>query len=96
MYGSTLQSIIGPYKHYRKKDNMAETSSRVNSPLADSTQTYEKLLELLKTKDDTSRFVGLALLKTVLDNGQLVQDTELIHEIWESISPKFIKRLLRA
>ena len=57
---------------------------------------FEKMQGLLKAKDDTSRFVGLALLKTILDNGQLVQDPERIRTLWESISPKFLDRLLRA
>jgi hypothetical protein len=62
----------------------------------DSSATYEKLQDLLKAKDDTSRFVGLALLKTVLDNGQLSKDPERLRILWESISPKFLDRLLRS
>lgn len=58
--------------------------------------TFQKIQDLLKAKDDTSRFVGLALLKTVLDNGQLVQDPERIRILWEALSPKFLDRLLRA
>ncbi|KAK6586421.1 hypothetical protein PZA11_001478 [Diplocarpon coronariae] len=58
--------------------------------------TFEKIQELLKAKDDTSRFVGLALLKTVLDNGQLVQDQAKLGALWESMPPKFLDRLLRA
>lgn len=63
-----------------------------DTPLA----TFEKMENLLKAKDDTSRFVGLALLKTVLDNGQLIQDSERIRILWEALSPKFLDRLLRA
>lgn len=62
----------------------------------DTSATFQKMQELLKSRDDTSRFVGLALLKSVLDNGQLVQDPERLRTLWESISPKFIDRLLRA
>ena len=58
--------------------------------------TFEKLQDLLKAKDDTSRFVGLALLKTVLDNGELAQDHERLQMLWEALSPKFLDRLLRA
>jgi hypothetical protein len=75
---------------------MAEPSQTSNPQLSDSSGTYDKLIELLKTKNDTSRFVGLALLKSILDNGQLAQDPDRIHVIWESLSPKFLKRLLRA
>ncbi|KAJ5054433.1 uncharacterized protein L3040_000707 [Drepanopeziza brunnea f. sp. 'multigermtubi'] len=58
--------------------------------------TFEKMQDLLKAKDDTSRFVGLALLKSVLDNGQLVQDPQRLRILWEAMSPKFLDRLLRA
>ena len=57
----------------------------------------EKIQEFLKSKDDTSRFVGLALLKSVIDNSAaLRQDEASILELWESISPKFLDRLLKS
>jgi Neurochondrin len=62
----------------------------------DPSSTLEKMKDLLKAKDDTSRFVGLALLKSVLDNGQLAQDSENLRLLWEAMSPKFLDRLLRA
>ena len=62
----------------------------------DPSSTMEKMKNLLQAKDDTSRFVGLALLKTVLDNGQLIQDPEGLRILWEAMSPKFLDRLLRA
>ncbi|ROW12291.1 hypothetical protein VMCG_00634 [Cytospora schulzeri] len=59
--------------------------------------TIEKIRELLKTKNDTSRFVGLALLKSVLDNSQqLREDEAAITTLWQSVSPKFLDRLLRS
>ncbi|KAJ4391340.1 hypothetical protein N0V93_004957 [Gnomoniopsis smithogilvyi] len=61
------------------------------------TVTIQKIQELLKTKNDTSRFVGLALLKSVLDNSQqLREDESSITGLWQSISPKFLDRLLRS
>ena len=63
----------------------------------DASETFTKMQVLLKAKDDTSRFVGLALLKSVLDNnGQLAHDSEKIRTLWEAMSPKFFDRLLRA
>jgi hypothetical protein len=56
----------------------------------------QKIHDLLRAKDDTSRFVGLALLKSVLDNGHLPQNSQDLRDLWESISPKFLDRLLRA
>lgn len=58
--------------------------------------TISKIQELLQTKNDTSRFVGLALLKSVLDNSaQLRQDEAAITGLWKSVSPRFLDRLLR-
>ncbi len=72
-----------------------ETTRESNSGL-DPVSTMEKMIDLLQRKDDTSRFVGLALLKSVLDNGQLAHDSENLRLLWEAISPKFLDRLLRA
>lgn len=59
--------------------------------------TIQRIQELLKTKNDTSRFVGLALLKSVLDNSpQLREDEEAVTTLWYSVSPKFLDRLLRS
>ncbi|RYP41470.1 hypothetical protein DL767_000975 [Monosporascus sp. MG133] len=62
----------------------------------DTDTSVEKIQQYLKAKDDTSRFVGLALLKSVLDNSPTLQsDGETITSLWNSISPKFLDRLLR-
>ncbi|RDA91517.1 hypothetical protein CP533_4559 [Ophiocordyceps camponoti-saundersi (nom. inval.)] len=51
---------------------------------------------LLQARDDTQRFVGLALLKSVLDNSQeLRQDEAVVQSLWASLSAKFVDRLLR-
>ncbi|KAI1457227.1 DUF1941-domain-containing protein [Annulohypoxylon moriforme] len=71
-------------------DDDAGTSSQTKVP------SIENIQQLLKTKDDTSRFVGLALLKSVLDNSPDLQgNKEVIISLWSSISPKFLDRLLR-
>lgn len=63
----------------------------------DNAAGLEQVKGLLKAKDDTSRFVGLALLKSVLDTqAQLREDIALVSSLWESISPKFLAKLLRA
>jgi hypothetical protein len=73
-----------------------EEASMESKDGLDPPSTLEKMKDLLKAKDDTSRFVGLALLKSVLDNGQLAQDSENLRLLWEAMSPKFLDRLLRA
>lgn len=56
----------------------------------------QKIQTLLRAKDDTSRFVGLALLKSVLDNTpELRSNEDAISTFWESIPSKFIDRLIR-
>ncbi|KAK4230821.1 Neurochondrin-domain-containing protein [Podospora fimiseda] len=56
----------------------------------------QKIQTLLGAKDDTSRFVGLALLKSILDNTpELRSNEEAIVTLWGSISHKFLDRLIR-
>ncbi|KAK1769142.1 e9b59b6a-f39c-4d2a-9b94-75afe2ab05bc [Phialemonium atrogriseum] len=72
------------------------SSNMSAAPSDEQQRSIEKIQTLLKSKDDTSRFVGLALLKSVLDNSQDVRDDEQsILSLWESISPKFLDRLMR-
>ena len=73
-----------------------EEGSETQTSGAGPIVSFEKIQSLLKAKDDTSRFVGLALLKSVLENGQLVEDSTAVRTLWECISPKFLDRLLRA
>lgn len=68
-------------------------SSNTASPPSIS---LEQIQALLKTKDDTARFTGLALLKSVLDNSQEIRgNEETVVQLWSSISPKFLDRLIR-
>ncbi|KAI0408588.1 Neurochondrin-domain-containing protein [Xylaria palmicola] len=55
----------------------------------------QKVHQLLAAKDDTSRFVGLLLLKTTLDNHAFDLQHEQVKALWNSISPKFLGRLIR-
>ncbi|KAF4983872.1 hypothetical protein FZEAL_813 [Fusarium zealandicum] len=70
----------------------SDEAQGASPPLADIT----KIQTLLKAKDDTQRFVGLALLKSALDSSeQLRHDEQTVQSLWASISPKFLDRLLR-
>lgn len=61
-----------------------------------NTASVEKIVQLLKAKDDTSRFVGLALLKSTLDTSEELRgDEAAVTALWASISPRFLDRLLR-
>ena len=63
---------------------------------SDPGPSIEKVQDLLKAKDDTSRFVGLALLKTILDNQVVQPGRNETQTLFEAISPKFFDRLLAA
>ena len=74
--------------------NSADASaSSTRDPQAALAQT----LMLLKSKNDTSRFVGLSLLRTLLDTHVSLRDDPVtITRCWIAISPKFLKKLLQA
>ncbi|RKF59259.1 Uncharacterized protein C16C4.02c [Erysiphe neolycopersici] len=76
-------------------DLKSSTSSQNIEP-EDSPALLDKIKHLFQSKDDTSRFVGFALLKTVLENEQVVKDPDRLQVLWESIPSKFMDRLLRA
>ncbi|KAL8831501.1 MAG: hypothetical protein Q9191_000842, partial [Dirinaria sp. TL-2023a] len=60
-------------------------------------KTLDKTLALLQAPDDTSHFVGLALLKSILDNHQsLREDGAIVTRCWTAIPVKFLDRLLKA
>ncbi|SZF06041.1 unnamed protein product [Blumeria hordei] len=56
----------------------------------------KKMSSFLQSKDDTSKFVGLALLKTILDKEEVVKDSAQLQLLWEMVPPSFLDRLLRA
>jgi hypothetical protein len=74
----------------------SEHANTATTGLPAHTASLETMQDLLQSKDDTSRFVGLAILKSVLDNAQFTQDSEQLRKLWEAIPPKFLDRLLRA
>jgi hypothetical protein len=55
----------------------------------------QKIHQLLAAKDDTSRFVGLLLLKTTLNNHASELQYEQVTALWNSISSRFLDRLIR-
>ncbi|KAI9762209.1 MAG: hypothetical protein M4579_000532 [Chaenotheca gracillima] len=75
---------------------MSERSDDQTGP-SQPAAALQQTLDLLKSKDDTSRFVGLTLLKSVLDNQQDLRDDEqTVKKCWDAIPSRFLDRLLRA
>ncbi|OCL10755.1 DUF1941-domain-containing protein [Glonium stellatum] len=76
------------------QESSADTSTpSTRDPQAALTQT----LSLLRSKNDTSRFVGLSLLRTLLDtHASLRDDPDIIMRCWSAISPRFLRKLLQA
>ncbi|KAK5989067.1 hypothetical protein PT974_10565 [Cladobotryum mycophilum] len=76
-------------------DDQAEASNSSSKATQDEAS-ISKIQILLEAKDDTQRFVGLALLKSVLDNSpELREDENVLENLWSSLSAKFLDRLLR-
>ncbi|QPH16601.1 hypothetical protein C2857_001284 [Epichloe festucae Fl1] len=75
--------------------NSSQTSPNTNTNSPDAAS-VAKIKSLLEAKDDTQRFVGLALLKSVLDNTpELRQDEQVVQDLWASVSPRFLDRLMK-
>jgi Neurochondrin len=78
------------------KENEGEEE---DTPLdAQDRANIEKIKSLLKPKnDDTQKFAGLALLKSVLNNSpRLRADPKLVHDhLWTSMDGKFVTRLIK-
>lgn len=75
----------------------SELNQEKIQPVKDNSKALDQTLTLLKTKDDTSRFVGLALLKSILDEEvEFQKNTMIIERCWTAIPAKFIDRLLKA
>ena len=63
----------------------------------DPKKALEQVLTLLKTRDDTQRFVGLALLRAMLNNNiNLQKDADILARCWNAIPSIFLDRLFRA
>ncbi|PNY24703.1 Uncharacterized protein TCAP_05363 [Tolypocladium capitatum] len=63
---------------------------------SDEAVSIARIQQLLRARVDTQRFVGLALLKSVLDNSpQLREDGQVVQSLWDSLPSKFLDRLLR-
>ncbi|KAL8677519.1 MAG: hypothetical protein Q9186_006061 [Xanthomendoza sp. 1 TL-2023] len=60
-------------------------------------ENLDEALQLLRDKDDTSRFIGLARLKAILDNKkEFLGDSDVIAKCWAAVPTGFLDRLLRA
>ena len=97
-------SILDASQQHSDLGSMPENTESGSSPVVNTLgKDLEKALDLLNAKDDTSRFVGLALLKPVLEQELSRQsNTEeggmraVIEQCWHAIPTKFLDRLLKA
>lgn len=86
----------------KNQDQGEPPASNRTSTTQQPPKELETALDLLKKTDDTSRFVGLALLKPVLEQGLSQQNREdeghhtLILRCWKAIPAKFLDGLLNA
>ena len=68
--------------------------STAEQPDTTKTAGLEQVFVLLKSKNDTQRFVGLTLLMKMLEG--IKEDQDLLHRCWEAIPSTFLTGLLRA
>lgn len=63
----------------------------------DPVKALDQTLALIKAKDDTSRFAGLSLLRSLLDsNEKLRDDPNVVSKCWSAVTEKFLVRLIKA
>jgi hypothetical protein len=78
------------------QDEKAEASSAAATISKQDEANISKIQALVQAQDDTQRFVGLALLKSVLDNSpDLQKNHDVVQRLWDSLPAKFLDRLLR-
>ncbi|KAH6671560.1 Neurochondrin-domain-containing protein [Plectosphaerella plurivora] len=67
------------------------------SPGEQNTNILDNIRGSLKQKNDTSRFVGLTMLRSFLDSpSELKEDETVLLSLWESISSRFLDRLIKS
>ena len=83
-----------------KEADDTKTGSRSNveqDAIDTSAQSLDSVLALFKAGDDTSNFVAISLLRSLLDERkELREDKQVITKCWNSIPSKFLGRLLGA
>jgi hypothetical protein len=78
------------------QQDIPETASAAAAISLQDEANITKIESLVQSQDDTQRFVGLALLKSVLDNSpELQQNHGVVQRLWDSLPAKFLDRLLR-
>jgi Neurochondrin len=71
---------------------MAEASTVDATEESSITQT----IDLLRSNDDTSRFVGFTTLNYLLERDAIQRDSEKVLRLWTAIPGKFLNRMLNA
>lgn len=92
---------VGQQKQQKQRQQQwqqrQQQGQEVAETIDDPSKGLDQTLALLAAKDDTSRFVGLALLKSTLENKiEFQKDPEIIKKCWEAIPSRFLDRLLKA
>lgn len=85
--------------HQERNNDKTQTAENKGKQKEDvnTARSLDKALSLLQASDDTSQFVGLALLKSLLDNHAELRDSkETIVRCWKAVPANFLDRLLKA
>ena len=91
--GNMREKKVSQSMQQQQQQQQDEESTGI---LDNSIKGLDQTLALLAAKDDTSRFVGLALLKSTLETKTDFQnDPDIIQKCWDAIPSKFLDRLLK-
>ena len=72
------------------------TTEKDGATMDNNSKALEQIFSHLNAKDDTSHFVGLSLLRSILDSSEFLRsDEQVIKKCWTAVPNKFLTRLLR-
>ena len=79
------------------RTNEMSSSNAAEKPTGSSNRGLDSVLALFEAGDDTSNFVAISLLRSVLDDRkELREDRETVVKCWNAIPAKFLSRLLKS
>ena len=77
--------------------NEMSSSNAEAKRIDSSTKSLDSVLALFEAGDDTSNFVAISFLRSILDDRkELREDRETVVKCWNAIPTKFLIRLLRS
>lgn len=89
-----LSRSSGPLRCFASMNIDTPPDSRAPQPPSSVDPPITQCLAYLQSPSDTSRFVGLIVLSSILKNQNVAQDRMIVQKLWDSMPYKFLDRLL--